>query len=82
MVAAVQIQNYTVEEFLNVDLPVGQEYELINGIITLMSEPSGEHENLRSELLVELRLESRRCKLELLVHPKPVLELGPRGVWL
>ena len=78
MAAAVQIQNYTVEEFLNVDLPAGQEYELINGIITLMSEPSGEHENLRSELLVELRLESRRCKLGLLIHPKPVLELGPR----
>ena len=77
MVAAVQIQNYTVEEFLNVDLPAGQEYELINGIITLMSEPSGEHENLRSELLV-LRLESRRCKLRLLVHQQPVLELGLR----
>lgn len=78
MVTAVQIQNYTVEEFLNLELPEGQEYELINGIITPMSEPLGEHENLRSELLVDLRLESRRCKLELLVHPKPVLELGIR----
>lgn len=78
MVAAIQIQNYTVEEFLNLDLPEGQEYELINGIITPMSEPSGEHENLRSELLVELRLKSRQCKLRLLVHPKPVLELGLR----
>jgi len=38
------------------DLPEGQEYELINGIITNV-EPAGEHENLRSELLVE-RLES------------------------
>ena len=78
MVAAIQIQNYTVEEFLNLDLPEGQEYELINGIITPMSEPSGEHENLRSELLVELRLESRRCKLGLLIQQQPVLELGSR----
>ncbi len=30
MVAPVQFHYYTVEEFLNVDLPVGQEYELIN----------------------------------------------------
>lgn len=75
MVTAVQFQTYTVEEFLNLDLPEGQEYELVNGIIAPMSEPSGEHENLRSELLVELRLESRRCQLGLLVHPKPVLEL-------
>lgn len=78
MVAAVQFQTYTVEEFLKLDLPEAQEYELLNGAITPMSEPSGEHENLRSELLVELRLESRRCKLGLLVHPKPVLELGPK----
>jgi len=78
MVTAVQFQTYTVEEFLNLDLPEGQEYELVNGIIAPMSEPSGEHENLRSELLVELRLESRRCQLGLLVHPKPVLELGPK----
>jgi Uma2 family endonuclease len=75
---AVKFQTYTVEEFLNLDLPEAQEYELINGIVTPMSEPSGEHENLRSELLVELRLESRRSQLGLLVHPKPVLELGPR----
>lgn len=78
MVAAVQFQTYTVEEFLRLELPEGQEYELVNGIVTPMSEPSGEHENLRSELLVELRLESRRCQLGLLVHPKPVLELGPK----
>ncbi len=78
MVAASQFQTYTVEEFLRLDLPEGQEYELVNGIVTPMSEPSGEHENLRSELLVELRLESRRCQLGLLVHPKPVLELGPK----
>jgi len=78
MVTAVQFQTYTVEEFLNLYLPEGQEYELVNGIIAPMSEPSGEHENLRSELLVELRLESRRCQLGLLVHPKPVLELGPK----
>jgi Uma2 family endonuclease len=75
---AVKFQTYTVEEFLNLDLPEAQEYELINGIVTPMSEPSGEHENLRSELLVELRLESRRSQLGLLMHPKPVLELGPR----
>ncbi|OKH45492.1 hypothetical protein NIES2101_26535 [Calothrix sp. HK-06] len=75
---AVQYQTYTVEEFYTLNLPEGQEYELVNGIVTPMSEPSGEHENLRSELLVELRLESRRSQLGLLVHPKPVLELGLR----
>lgn len=78
MVAAVQFQTYTVEEFLSLDLTEGQEYELVNGIVTPMSEPSGEHENLRSELLVELRLESRRRQLGLLAHPKPVLEVGPK----
>lgn len=76
MVATVRFQTYTVEEFLNLNLPEGQEYELVNGIIVPMAEPSGEHENLRSELLVELRMESRRRQLGLLVHPKPVLELG------
>lgn len=76
MVAAVQFQTYTAEEFFELDLPEGQEYELINGVIAPMAEPSGEHENLRSELLVELRMESRRSKLGLLIHPKPVLMLG------
>jgi Uma2 family endonuclease len=75
---ALQYQNYTVEEFLELDLPEGQEFELINGIITPMAEPSGAHENLRSGLLVELSLESRSNNLGLLLHPKPVLELGPR----
>ena len=75
---AVQFQTYTVEEFLKLDLPEGQEYELTNGIIVPMAEPSGEHENLRSELLVELTLESRRSKLGLLVHPKPVWVLGAK----
>ncbi len=75
---AVQFQTYTVEEFYRLDLPLCQEYELVNGIVTPMPEPSGEHENLRSELLIELRMESRRSQLGLLVHPKPVLELGPR----
>ena len=78
MVSTLQFQTYTVEEFLTLDLPEGQEYELINGVITPMSEPSGKHENLRSGLLVELTLESRRRKLGLLIHPKPVMQLGPR----
>ncbi|MCL1468385.1 Uma2 family endonuclease [Argonema galeatum] len=78
MVVAAQFQTYTVEEFLNLDLPEGQEYELIDGRISVMVEPSGEHENLRSELMVELRMESRRRQLGLLVHPKPVLQLGPK----
>lgn len=78
MVSIPQFQTYTVEEFLTLDLPEGQEYELINGVITPMSEPSGEHENLRSGLMVELTLESRRSKLGLLIHPKPVMQLGPR----
>jgi Uma2 family endonuclease len=78
MLPAVQFQTYTVEEFLKLDLPEEQEYELVNGIIVPMAKPSGEHENLRSELLVELRIESRRCQLGLLVHPKPVLQLGHR----
>ncbi|MFB2923020.1 Uma2 family endonuclease [Aerosakkonema funiforme] len=78
MPVALQFQTYTVEEFLNLDLPEGQEYELIDGRISVMAEPSGEHENLRSELMVELRMESRRRQLGLLVHPKPVLQLGPK----
>lgn len=40
MVAAVQFQTYTVEEFLQLELPEEQEYELLNGMITPMSEPS------------------------------------------
>jgi hypothetical protein len=32
--AAVQLQSYTVEEFLKLDLPEGQEYELHGGIIS------------------------------------------------
>jgi len=78
MVAAVQFQTYTAEDFLSLELPEGQEFELVNGIITPMPEPSGEHENLRSGLLVELTLESRRSNLGLLVHPKPVLQLGTK----
>ncbi len=78
MLTSVQFPTYTVEEFLSLDLPEGQEYELVQGIIVPMAEPSGEHENLRSELLVELRLESRTEQLGLLIHPKPVLELGPK----
>lgn len=78
MVTTIQFQTYTAEEFLALDLPEGQEYELINGVITPMSEPSGEHENLRSGLMVELTLESRRGKLGLLIHPKPVMQLGKR----
>lgn len=78
MVNTVQVETYTVEEFLNLDLPEGQEYELVNGIIVHKAEPSGEHENLRSELLVELRIESKRRQLGLLLHPKPVLQLSPK----
>lgn len=77
-VAAIQSQSHSVEEFLNLDLTEGQDYELVNGIITPMAEPSGHHENLRSELLVELRSESRRNQLGLLIHPKPVLVLGTK----
>ncbi len=80
MVTAIPFQTYSVTEFLKLDLPEGREYELINGVITPMAEPSGQHENLRSELLVELRVESRRNQLDLLVHPKPVLELGIRDM--
>ena len=78
MLTTIQFQTYTVEEFLALELPEGQEYELINGVITPMSEPSGKHENLRSGLMVELTLESRRSKLGLLIHPKPVMQLGKR----
>lgn len=41
-----------------------------------MAEPSGKHENLRSELWFVLKLESKRANLGLLVHPQPVLVLG------
>jgi Uma2 family endonuclease len=76
MVTAIQLQTYTVDEFLELDLPEGQTYELISGVIVPMAEPSGKHENLRSELWFSLKSESKRAKLGLLVHPQPVLVLG------
>lgn len=86
MVAAFQLQVLSVEEFLGLDLPENWEYELRDGIIVPMAEPSGRHENLRSELMFALKTESKRCQrswlassgshLKLLVHPKPVLMLG------
>ena len=78
MLAAIQSHIYTVEEFLDLDLPEGQEYELIDGIVVPMAEPSGKHENLRTELLVSLRIESKRANLGLLIHPKPVVMLGKK----
>lgn len=78
MLAAIGSHIYTVEEFLDLDLPEGQEYELIDGIVVPMAEPSGKHENLRSELLVSLRIESKRANLGLLIHPKPVVMLGKK----
>jgi Uma2 family endonuclease len=78
MIAAIQLQTYTAEEFLELDLPEGQEYELINGIILPMAEPSGKHENLRSELWFSLKSESKRANLGLLIHPQTVLVLGKK----
>lgn len=78
MVTAILSYIYTAEEFLDLDLPEGQEYELIDGIVVPMAEPSGKHENLRSELLVSLRIESKRANLGLLIHPKPVVMLGKK----
>mgnify|MGYP002777015340 FL=1 len=78
MVTTIQVQTYTVDEFLELDLPEGKTYELINGVIVPMAEPSGRHENLRSELLYSLKLESKRANLGLLVHPQPVLVLGTK----
>lgn len=75
---AVQLQSYTVEEFLELDLPEGQEYELLGGTIVPMAEPSGKHENLRSELWFSLKLESKKANLGLLIHPQPVLVLGKK----
>ncbi|MDV2991505.1 MAG: hypothetical protein N4J56_001159 [Chroococcidiopsis sp. SAG 2025] len=49
-----QLQIYTVEEFIRLDLPEDGEYELINGILVPMAQPSGKHENLRTGLLVSL----------------------------
>ncbi len=78
MVTAIESYIYTVEEFLALNLPEGQEYELINGIVVPMAEPSGKHENLRSELLVSLRIESKRANLGLLIHSKPVMMFGKK----
>jgi len=78
MLAAIQSHIYTVEEFLELDLPEGQEYELIDGIVVPMAEPSGKHENLRTGLLVSLSLESMKANLALLIHPKPVMMLGKK----
>lgn len=78
MVTTIQLQTYTAEEFLDLDLPVGQEYELMGGIIVPMAEPSGQHENLRSELWFSLKSQSKRYNLGLLIHPEPVLILGKK----
>lgn len=78
MVAVNQLQTYTVVEFLELELPEEQKYELIDGIVVPMAEPSGKHENLRTELLVYLKLESRRANLGLLIHPQTVLVLGKK----
>ena len=78
MVAAFQLQVLSVEEFLGLDLPDNREYELRDGTIVPMAEPSGRHENLRSELMFALKTESKRSHLNLLVHPKPVLMIGPK----
>lgn len=78
MVAAFQVQVLSAEEFLELELPDSHEYELRDGVIVPMAEPSGRHENLRSELMFVLKAESRRTQLNLLVHPKPVLLLGAK----
>lgn len=74
MVTAIPIKAYTVNEFF--ELLEGKTYELINGAIVSMVNPSGKNENLRSDLFVALRLESKRVNLGLLIHPQPVLVLG------
>jgi Uma2 family endonuclease len=76
MVTAIQIKTYTVDEFLELDLPEGKTYELINGVIVPIAEPSGKYENLRSELWLALKSETKRANLGLLIHPQPVLVLG------
>jgi Uma2 family endonuclease len=78
MVTTIQIKTYTVDEFLELELPEGKTYELINGIIVPMAEPYGKHENLQSELWFALKSESKRANLGLLIHPQPVLVLGRR----
>lgn len=78
MVAASQVQALNVEEFLELELPDSNEYELRDGVIVPMAEPSGQHENLRSEFMFVLKAESKRSGLDLLVHPKPVLMLGAK----
>ncbi|OWY64302.1 hypothetical protein B7486_48020 [cyanobacterium TDX16] len=75
-----QLQTYTVEEFLELDLPEDGECELINGILVPIAQPSGKHENLRTGLLVSLSLESMRANLGLLIHPQPVLALGTKDI--
>ena len=78
MVAVNQLQTYTVEEFLELDLPEEQKYELIDGIVVHIAEASGKHENLRSELWFSLKSESKRANLGLLIHPQTVLVLGKK----
>lgn len=59
MLAAIQSHIYAVGEFLSLELSEGQEYELIDGIVVPIAEPSGKHENLRSELLVSLTIKKQ-----------------------
>lgn len=70
----------TFEEFLQFQPGEADwhEYELIDGVITPMEEPSGSHENIRSNLSFELQFHIRQHGLNYVVHPKPLVKLTRR----
>jgi Uma2 family endonuclease len=68
----------TFEEFLELKFDDENIYELIDGLVVPMSEPSGRHESIGSNLAFEFELEIRRLKLNLETHLKTLCKLAPR----
>ena len=51
-------------------------YELIDGWLQIMAEPGGEHESIRSFLLIEFGIHVRQQGLSLEIHPMPICRLA------
>ena len=78
-IATPPTKHLTFEEFLDFDDGTENLYELIDGQVVLMSEASGEHEAIRSNLAFDLELEIRRLKLPLQTHPAILCKLSTDG---
>lgn len=85
--------NLTFEAFLEYDDGTENVYELEDGELELMPEPSKQHEDIGDDLADEFKLESRRCNLDYVVKrfisvkvnskagKKPDIIVVPKAVW-